>query len=126
MLHWSTFGTLVLGGGGLITGIIALFSARANKNKTFSETSLNYANAEQSRESIHQSRELFLRQEIKQAEEKFEEEIQKLRNELTAFRVLIEAHVPWDWEIMRQLKLAGIDFREPPTLNYMKPKPEET
>ena len=120
MLDWSTLGTIILGGGGLITGILALFSARSNKNKLDSETDINVANAAQSREKLHQSRELFLRNEVDEVRQAFEREITELRNEVTWLRVLIENHVPWDWEVVRQLKLAGIEFRDPPTLNYLK------
>jgi hypothetical protein len=125
-LNWSTTSTLVLGVGGLITAIIALFSARSGKNKINSETSLNNANVEQSRENLHQSRELFLRTEVEKIRETLQEEINLLRSEVTSLRILIESHVPWDWEVVRQLKLAGIDFRDPPTLNYLKQQPEET
>lgn len=120
MLDWSALGTIILGGGGLITGILALFSARSNKSKIDSETDINVANVEQSREKLHQSRELFWRNEVEQVREAFEREIADLRNEVTWLRVLIENHVPWDWEVVRQLKLAGIDYRDPPTLNYIK------
>ena len=122
MLDWSSLGTIILGGGGLITGILAMFSARANKSKLNSETNINIANVEHSREKLHQSRELFWRNEVDQVRLAFEREIQELRNEVTWLRVLIENHVPWDWEVVRQLKLAGIEFRNPPTLNYIKNK----
>lgn len=126
MLDWSTAGTLLLGGGGLITGALALFSARANKQKVNSETNINIATLEQSRETLHQSRELFWRTEIEKMRETFEREIAAMRQELAALRMLIEAHVPWDWEVVRQLKLMGVDFRDPPTLNYIKKnQPEE-
>lgn len=120
MLDWSSVGTIILGGGGLVTGILALFSARASKGKINSETDINIANVEQSREKLHQSRELFWRNEVDKVRESFEREIKELRNEVTWLRVLIENHVPWDWEVVRQLKLAGIEFRNPPTLNYIK------
>ena len=129
MLDWSSLGTIILGGGGLVTGILALFSARANKSKVNSETNLNIASVEASREKLHQSRELFWRTEMKQMRESFEREIQELRNEVTWLRVLIENHVPWDWEVVRLLKLAGIEYRDPPTLNYLQSKndkPEES
>lgn len=121
----TSLGTLILGTGGLITGALALFSARANRGKTNSETFVNIANAEQSRENLHQSREIFWRTEIDKMRESFEREIALLRDEVMSLRVLIESHVPWDWEVVRQLKLAGIDFRDPPTLNYLKSKKEE-
>lgn len=126
MLNWSSLGTLVLGGGGLVTGILALFSARANKGKVNSETNLNIASVEESREKLHQSRELFWRNEMQQVREAFEREIQELRNEVTWLRVLIESHVPWDWEVVRLLKLAGIEYRDPPTLNYLQSKIEKS
>lgn len=111
-MNWSSIGTFILGCGGLITGILALLSARANKDKINSETKINLTNAEQARETMHHSRENYLH-----------EEIILMREEITALRRLIELHVPWDWEIMRQLKLAGIEYREPPTLHYIKTKP---
>lgn len=120
MTDFSSLLTYVLGGGGLITALIALFSARSNKDKTNSETYLNIANAQQSRENLHQSRETFLRDEMDKVHSNLQKEINNLKKEVSSLRVLIESHVPWDWEVVRQLKLAGIDFRDPPTLNYIK------
>ena len=125
MADLSSIGTMVLGGGGLITGLLAMFSARANRSKTNSETNINIASAEQSRENLHQSRELFWRAELEEVRKTFQSETIELRKEVTCLRMLIENHVPWDWEVVRQLKLAGFDFRDPPTLNYFNPKPEE-
>lgn len=122
MPDWSTLGTIILGGGGLVTGILALFSARANKGKINSETKLNIANVEHTREQLHQSRELFLRNEIENIRQTFDHEIEELRDQVSSLQSLIEIHVPWDWEVVRQFKLLGIDFREPPTLNYIKHK----
>lgn len=122
----TSFGTLILGGSGLVTGVLALFSARANRGKVNSETEINSANAAQSRESLYQSRELFWRNEVSNVREQFSNDINFLKEEVTFLRILIEKHVIWDWEVMRTLKLAGIDFRDPPTLNYINRKPEET
>lgn len=119
MLNATSWGTLILGFSGLVTGLLAFHSARSSKSKIESETSINVANAEQSREILHQSRETFLRTEMDQMRELFEREIGLLREEVSILRALIENHVPWDWEVVRQLKLAGIDFRDPPTLNYL-------
>lgn len=115
-----TVATLFLGGGGLITGLLALFSANVNKRKTNTEADVNDANAANSREQLLQSRELFWRKEFQTMQENFQSEIDELRTEVAWLRVLIENHVPWDWEVVRQLKLAGIEFREPPTLHYIK------
>lgn len=111
MLNWSTIGTVILGSGGLITGVLALLSSKSNKNKIDSETDINIANVEQVRENLSQSRERFL-----------SEEITALKQEVGWLRLLIENHVPWDWEVVRQLKLAGIEMTNPPTLNYIKNK----
>ena len=116
MLSGSSVGTMLLSGGGLITAILALFSARAAKNKTNSETDVNIAAVEMSRENLYQSREMFLHAEI----ERVKKELNLMKEEISSLRSLIESHAPWDWEVMRQLKLAGIDFREPPTLNYIQ------
>lgn len=121
-MDWSSLATLLLGGGGLVTGFLALYSARANRSKVHSETEMNFANAAHSRETMHQSREIFLREEMDKAHEKLHQEIMLLKEEVGSLRTLIESHVPWDWEVVRQLKLAGIDFRDPPTLNYIKNK----
>lgn len=110
----ASIGTLILGGGGLVTGVLALLSAKTNKNKTKSETNLNIANEAHYRENIHQSREALL-----------QKEIILLREEVAALRTLIEKHMSWDWEVVRQLRLAGIEFREPPTLNYAKESKEK-
>ncbi len=122
MLDATSWGTIILGASGLITGLLAIHSARSSRNKVDSETNLNVASEQQSRENLHQSRELFLRKEIDELRYVFDHEISDLRNELASLRALIEAHVPWDWEVVRQLKLAGIDFRDPPTLNYIHKK----
>lgn len=126
MADWSSLGTVILGGSGLITGALALFSARANRGKTNSETNINIANADQSRENLYQSRELFWRNEMGVVRDQLELDIKLLKDEITSLRILIEKHVLWDWEVIRQLKLAGIDFRDPPTLNYIQPLPEES
>lgn len=118
----AAVGTLVLGGGGLLTGMLALFSATEGKRKTKSETKVNNANAETLREKLFQTREAFWRGEVEKVKESFEKEVEELRSEVAWLRVLIEAHVPWDWEAIRQLKLSGIAFRDPPTLNYIKNK----
>jgi hypothetical protein len=125
MTDLSSLGTLILGGGGLITGLLALFSARASKNKINSETTLNFASFEQSRENLHQSREIFWRSEVEKMQNSFESEVVGLREDVASLRILIENHVLWDWEVVRQLKLAGIEFRDPPSLNYIKRKTEE-
>lgn len=122
----TSFGTVILGASGLITGTLALFSARANRSKINSETNINIANAEQSRENLYQSRETFLRTEMQTAKTQLEKDIKNLQTEMSHVRSMIEKHVLWDWEVIRQLKLAGIDFRDPPTLNYIRDKPEET
>lgn len=128
MLSLSSLGTLILGGGGLITGLLALFSARSNRNKLNSETDINVASVEQSRESLRQARETFWQNELINVRDTFEKEIATLRDEIGWLRVLIENHVPWDWEVVRQLKLAGIEVRDPPTLNYIQSRvqPEES
>lgn len=125
MLNATSWGTIILGASGLITGLLAIHSARSSRNKIDSEASLNIATEQQSRENLHQSRELFLRKEIEELRDSFDHNIEELRKEVTSLRALIEAHVPWDWEVVRQLKLAGIDFRDPPTLNYLLKKDDQ-
>ena len=122
MLNWSTVGTLILGSGGLITGVLALLSSRSSKNKIDSETQVNIASAAQSHEMLVESRETFWRKETEFAKEAFEVELVSLKKEVAWMRILIENHVPWDWEVVRQLKLAGIEVSNPPTLNYVKGK----
>lgn len=128
MLNWSTVGTLILGSGGLITGVLALLSSRSSKNKIDSETQVNIASAAQSHEMLVESQETFWRKETEFVKEAFEVELVSLKKEVAWMRILIENHVPWDWEVVRQLKLAGIEVSNPPTLNYVKGKhssPEE-
>lgn len=128
MLNWSTVGTLILGSGGLITGVLALLSSRSSKNKIDSETQVNIASAAQSHEMLVQSQETFWRKETEFVKEAFEVELVSIKKEVAWMRILIENHVPWDWEVVRQLKLAGIEVSNPPTLNYVKGKyssPEE-
>lgn len=128
-MNWPAIGTVILGASGFVTGLLALFSAKASKSKTNSETDINIAAVAQSRENLNQSREKFWREELEDAKLSFDNELSSLRQELGWMRLLIENHVPWDWEVVRQLKLAGIDVSNPPTLNYIKnrkPVPEET
>ena len=125
MASLSSLGTIVLGGGGLITGLLALFSARANKNKTNSEVKVNMSTAEQIREKLYQSREEFWRGEVDHMQKCFSCDLGKLRNESAALRALIDRHLIWDWEVVRALKLAGVEVRDPPTLHYIKEKLEE-
>lgn len=125
MLDVITLSTIVLGGGGLITGAIALFSARSNKEKMNSEASVNRNNAETLREKLYQSREIFWREEVDHLQKSFNFDLSKLHNEAAVLRALIDRHLIWDWEVVRALKLAGIELRDPPTLHYIKEKLEE-
>jgi hypothetical protein len=119
-MSMATVGPLILGAGGLITGMVALFSVNVNKRKVHTEADVNDATAANSREQLLQSREIFWRKEFDDLHKTFQSEIDELKTEVAWLRVLIENHVPWDWEVVRQLKLAGIEFREPPTLHYLK------
>lgn len=121
----SIVSTLLLGSSGLLTGVLALLSSRSNRGKVNSETDVNMTNAEQSREKLYQSREEFWRNEMHCVKCELARELTELKNHIAAVHTLIETHVLWDWEVVRQLKLDGIDFRDPPTLNYIKPQPEE-
>jgi hypothetical protein len=116
----ATVGPLILGASGLITGMVALFSVNVNKRKVHTEADVNDATAANSREQLLQSREIFWRKEFDDLHKTFQSEIDELKTEVAWLRVLIENHVPWDWEVVRQFKLAGIEFREPPTLHYLK------
>lgn len=124
-MNWSTVGTVILGSGGLVTGVLALFSSKSNRNKVDSETSVNAATAAQSRESLSQSREKFIQDELNSVRATLQHEISCLKQEVGWMRRLIELHVPWDWEAVRKLTLAGVDIANPPTLNYIRESTEE-
>ena len=46
--------------------------------------------------------------------------INSLYDELAWMKILIENHVPWDWEVQRLLIQNGIDHKNPPSLNYIR------
>lgn len=128
----STIGTWLLGSGGLITGGLSLYSIRSSRNKTDSETGVNSATKKKLEteaatlsEESEIKREEFWNKKFDAQEEKFEAEIQELREELAWMRILIENHVPWDWETQRLLIQNNIEHRKPPSLNYIKGKMKE-
>jgi hypothetical protein len=135
----STIGTFVLGGGGLLTGLLALYSARATKNKTQAEAGKTSADAGVSKatekeievravamsEKTFQDREKFWSDRVEEVRESCEKDVNELKEEVGWLRILIENHVPWDWEAIRKLKLADIEQRNPPTLNYVRKREQQ-
>lgn len=131
-MNLSEAGSLILGGGGLITACLAFYSARANRTKISSEAGVNAATEKEIEqraiglsEKTYQARERFWEERVDKVKIQCEAEIDELREEIGWLRLLIEAHVPWDWEAIRLLKLNSLDMRDPPTLNYIKSLAEQ-
>lgn len=128
----SEIGPLVMTSGALITSGLAVYYSRSNRNKIDSESGVNNASAKEIEERAatlsderYRKREEFWSQENAKIKKEWHEDIEELRDEVAWLRILIENHVPWDWEQMRKMTLAGIEHDRPPTLNYVKRKRKE-
>jgi hypothetical protein len=128
----SEVGKWVLTLAALITAVISLYSVRSNRNKVDSEAGVNKATEKEIEtraagmsEETYQKREAFWQKKLDDSEKKLESEIGELREEVAWLRRLIEGHVPWDWEVVRTLKINGIEQRDPPTLNWVRQNPPE-
>lgn len=126
MNNLSTLGAFVMGGGGLLASLIALYMARPNRNKLEADTGKTQAEekeietrAAKVSEETYQSREKFWNAQVQQVKEECHQEVSQLRREVGYLKALIEQHVPWDWETQRLLIQNGIDHPKPPTLNYI-------
>lgn len=129
MVDLSTLGTMLLGGGGLITGGLSLYSIRSNLKKIESEAGVNDATKRKTEseaaalnEATEQKREEFWNKKLTDTKLEFNIKIEELHEEIGWMRVLIENHVPWDWETQHLLIQAGIEHRKPPTLHYIRKK----
>ena len=114
--------TIVFGGGGLIAGLIAIFMVKANKGKVVADTKETEMRAIQLSDSIDAEREARWQRKVDDVQKKCDEDVDELREEIGWLKLLIENHVPWDWEMQRKAIQAGIDHAKPPTLNYIKGK----
>ena len=128
----SEIGPLVMTCGALITSGLAVYYSRSNRKKIDSDSNVNNANAKEIEERAatlsderYRKREQYWSNEVKTIKTECHEEIDELRDEVSWLRILIENHVPWDWEQMRKMTLAGIEHDRPPTLNYVKRKRKE-
>lgn len=117
----SEIGPLVMTSGALITSGLAVYYSRSNRNKIDSESGVNNASAKE----IEERAATLSDERYRKREEFWSQEIEELRDEVAWLRILIENHVPWDWEQMRKMTLAGIEHDRPPTLNYVKRKRKE-
>lgn len=129
MIDISDIGTMFLGGGGLVTGCLSLYSIRTNLKKIDSEADVNQATRQKIEaeavalnDATEQRREEFWNKKLEDAKSEFNRQIHNLNEEIGWMRLLIENHVPWDWEVQRLLIKAGIEHRKPPTLQYIKSK----
>ncbi len=127
MIDISDIGTMLLGGGGLVTGCLSLYSIRTNLKNIDSEAGVNQATrrrieveAVALNEATEQRREEFWNKKLEDTKSEFNRQIHNLNEEIGWMRLLIENHVPWDWEVQRLLIKAGIEHRKPPTLQYIK------
>jgi homoserine dehydrogenase len=79
--------------------------------------------------AINQDRELkreeHWQKKLDAQEYKFQGEIGELRAEVNGLKSYINEHIPWDWEAVRQLRLAGIEIENPPSLIYIRKEPKE-
>ncbi|AEL97954.1 membrane protein [Mycobacterium phage Patience] len=112
--------TLLFGGGGLLAGLIAIFMVRANKGKVVADTKETEMRAIQLSDSIDAEREKRWQAKVDNVKQQWEEDVDELREEIGWLKLLIENHVPWDWEMQRKMTMAGIEHPKPPTLNYIK------
>lgn len=126
-MNLGTIMTLMFGAGGFITGGMSLYSIRSQKKKTDSETGVNAsikqkneAEAIALNESTEEKREEFWNKKFEDNRKEFEDKLNDVYEELSWMRVLIENHVPWDWEVQRLLIQNGIEHKRPPSLNYIK------
>ena len=126
-MNFQTVGMWVVGSGGLLTGSLSLYSMRANLGKTNSESGLNDATrkkieveAKSIVQEAERKREEFWNKKFDDNEKNFDKQIADLQDEVSWLRMLIENHIPWDWEVQRLLIKAGIEHRRPPTLQYVK------
>lgn len=130
-MNAQTIGLLVTWLGALVTAAIALYTVRANRNKTVAETELTKTQtAAKTKEAAafdedrEDKREAKWEAKIRECEDKFEAQIDPLRRELAFQRRYIERHIPWDWTAVRELRMRGVEIDDPPTLVVL-PKGEE-
>jgi hypothetical protein len=67
-----------------------------------------------------QKREEHWQKKLDDQEHKLQGEIGDLRAEVNGLKSYINEHIPWDWEAVRQLRLAGIEIENPPSLIYIR------
>jgi predicted Holliday junction resolvase-like endonuclease len=67
-----------------------------------------------------QKREEHWQSKLDKQERKLRGEIGDLRAEVNGLKSYINEHIPWDWEAVRQLRLAGIEIDNPPSLIYIR------
>jgi hypothetical protein len=121
--------TMLFGGGGLIAGLTAIFMVRANRGKVQADTKETEMRAIQLSDSIDSEREQRWQRKVDAVKRECDLEVNELRDEVAWLKLLIENHVPWDWEMQHKAIQAGIDHSHPPTLNYIRkrtPAKDET
>lgn len=89
--------------------LLSIKSRKTNTSKVESETNLNEAQQAEIVRRISES-----------SEEKFQRRIAKLEREIESLKLYINRHIPWDWKAVRELRLAGIDIEDPPSLQYIQ------
>jgi len=116
----SAIGSLIVSFGALITGAVALYMARASKGKTQAETKKLDTEAAKLDDDRFQAREVYWNGVVTSLKSEFEEKIDELERKVSGLQLLIEGHIPWDWEALRKLKLNDIEQRDPPTLIWIE------
>lgn len=99
----------------LISIATTIYFLPTRKRKEDSEVHLTQAQERQMVTQIEQSQ-----------EQKFNKEIVDLKIEVESLKKYINEHMPWDWNAVRALRLAGIEIDDPPSLFYIKGEEKKT
>lgn len=133
-----TWLNIILGIGALGSPISLVILLRQRWRKGEGEITLDKAQESEvvnRAAAINQTRELEREQhwqkKLDDQEHKFHGELGELRGEMRELRLesdtlklFIHRHMPWDWEAVRKMTLAGIEHTDPPSLVYLKGEQE--
>lgn len=123
----QTILNVLLAMGTLASPIIALIFVRQQLRAGDTKIDLDKKDAAiKSREALsmdqdrEQKRETHWQTKLDDQELKLDQEIAELRAEVNGLKQYINEHIPWDWDAVRQLRLAGIEIDNPPSLIYIR------
>jgi hypothetical protein len=116
-------GALVLGSGGLLTGLIALLTLRSKTSNVDSQTGLNKAQeteviqrASQINEQRERDRDREWERKIELVKQECNGKISELEEEVNILEIFIDSSVPWIWGAVRELRINGISYADAPSL----------